>query len=344
MDGSLWPFGDKDPEQLRTVGFTDDELTDLTKFEAADRSPWPWLSWTTETYGTGKGLRRWIGWPDALPLPISCDHGVALCGALLKHERDFAGRVHLVWGADRERVARNLSSKTIVRVPHPWITYREHIKPQRSADRRGTLVFYPHTTASVAYAREYHATYLDQLKQLGDRFGPLVVTLHMNDVRPEVVAAIRAAGFPIVTAGATWSHRFVDRFYDLIDRFEFATSSSGGSELFYCHEFGLKYFLHGEPPRYFNTTDPNLPVGERRPLDLVEQKNWSLKRKLFGSAERLEVDGKDDFVMRLLGLDAQPDLPRLRLLLARELLRLWNHEGKGLSRTKALVKALLGRP
>lgn len=234
---------------------------------------------------------------------------------------------------------RTLSSKTVLRVPHPWVTHRHRTRPFASPRRAGTLVFLPHTTASVSYDVGSVRPYLDQLAQLGTRFLPLVVMVHPNDVRPELLSLLRGAGLPVVTAGHMWSEAFVDRFYDLVDLFEFATSSSGGSELFYCHEFGVKYFLHGDPPRYVNTGDPNLPLGERQPLDVLERKNFLLKRKLFGTCE--DQEGKDDFVIDLLGLDSAPDVGLLRRRLALEALRLWNVDGKGARRVRFLLRSLL---
>ena len=38
----------------------------------------------------------------------------------------------------------------------------------------------------------------------------------------------------------------------MISRFNFATSNRGGSELFYCEELGVKFFLKGKKPEYYN--------------------------------------------------------------------------------------------
>lgn len=333
-----WPFARSSAEELRERGFSDAELTVLAN-DTSGASPVPSLSWTTEAYGIGACMRRWLGWPRGMWLPATIDHGVAFSGMLGRDEREFEGRLHLVWSANRARVLRTLSAKTIVHVPHPWITHRHRTRPLPSPDRAGTLVFFPHTTADVSYDAGFARSYLDQLTQLGQRFRPLVVMLHPNDVRPELLSLLREAGLPVVSAGLMWSAAFVDRFYDLVDLFEYATSSSGGSELFYCHEFGLKYFLHGDPPRYFNSGDPNLPLGERQPLDVLERKNFLLKRKYFSSLE--DQEGKDDFVIDLLGLDSAPDVGALRRGLALEALRLWNVDGKGSRRVRFLLKSLL---
>jgi len=55
---------------------------------------------------------------------------------------------------------------------------------------------------------------------------------------------IKKRGFRVTTAGNTLHPRFANRFYSILRDFEYATSPTIGSQLFYAHELGVKYFIH----------------------------------------------------------------------------------------------------
>ncbi len=104
---------------------------------------------------------------------------------------------------------------------------------------------------------------------------------------------------------------FVDRFYDLASNFKFATSSHGGSELYYCHELGLKFFIKGLPPHYVNEEDGNYPKGTLElDADVLEVEKYDLFRP-FPPTESAD---KDRFISNALGLDVSEEQCKQELI------------------------------
>jgi hypothetical protein len=90
---------------------------------------------------------------------------------------------------------------------------------------------------------------LDAYRKLPEKYWPKAVCLHPNDVLTGLHKELRPLGLPLLTAGNGASPWFVDRFYDIVRNYEFSSSAGIGSQTFLCEEFGLRYFLLGDPPR-----------------------------------------------------------------------------------------------
>jgi len=182
--------------------------------------------------------REWLNWPQWLPIPVYGDHGVALSSALEPHERTNRGQhtPHMV----KERAANNenLRERRVLRIQHPWVTFRRAAGIDRHPEHRGTLIFYSHSNDGIEIEGYDFKAYFDKLRRLPEEYHPFVVCMHMHDVRKQYYKIARSLGLPVVTCGNTSSARFVERFYDLTSRFSFATSNLGGSEVLLLHRDG----------------------------------------------------------------------------------------------------------
>jgi hypothetical protein len=89
----------------------------------------------------------------------------------------------------------------------------------------------------------------------------------------------------------------------MISEFEFATSNSGGSELFYCEEFGVRYFLLGAEPIKRNLTRTDMPLGELGSLDQVGESAFAERNEIFSEFPPVSSTEKEQFLKRVLGLD-----------------------------------------
>ena len=127
--------------------------------------------------------------------------------------------------------------------------------------------------------------------------------MHMHDINKGYHKVLRKHEIPIVSAGETSSSFFVDRFYDIVSNFEYATSNTGGSELFYCEEFGIRYFLFGDKPTYLNFSHDQLPIGEMEYKDKTFVETDKKKELLFSQFPPVASDQKRSFVEHNLGLD-----------------------------------------
>jgi len=278
-----------------------------------------WMYWPAELYSFGRCYRDWLDIPSWTPLPIYGDHGVNFSGQLSPHEIEAKPKFFITWSKDRAESLINAGQKKILRVPHPWVTFRRKYGLKKLSSAKGTLVFYSHSNDGIEIVGYDWDRYFYDLKNLPKEYHPLVICMHRHDVEKGYHLRIRKFGLSIISAGETSSPYFVERFYDIISRFKFATSNGGGSELFYCEELGIKYFIFGKSPTYINFGSSDLPLGKMVPRDPVSIKCNRLKNDLFRKFPPIKSNEKDIFVSQVLGLDT--DLNESKELLKKHLYR-----------------------
>jgi hypothetical protein len=280
------------------------------------------FNWAVELYGHGHWTRRWLRWPEWLPFPAYSDHGITYEGPLAKHERENEFRYHFLWSDRRAAYARNdTSGKRVLHIPHPYITLRETLFPLPASDRQGLLVFWPHTTSAVYYEESYVKDYLSFLDSVRPDYSDVNVCIAYNDLQQPWLADIEDR-YPVVTAGNSMDLQFPERLFELIDRYEFATSPTVGSQLFYCHLLGVKYFIAGPEPEYTNQGDPNLTAGKIVHRSMLGSALVQQARLLFSADKVQESIEKTEFVEQMLGVGSTPDRKRIRAQLLLELFRL----------------------
>ena len=307
-----------------TIGMTDAELEAACKVKIIVSRVW--VYWASEKYSIGKCLRYWSKYPRVLPLNVFLDHAVGLWSQLFPHELDNQANVHFTWHPLKEqRSKENLSKKKVIRITHPWITYRRLRGITRSSTPRGTLVFYMHNTNSLKWVGRDTEEYFEKLRELPDKFQPVVLCLHMHDINTGVHKELRRQGFPIVTAGNTSTTNFVDCFYDHIKSYSYATSQAFGSAVAYCVELGVPYFFLGETPRVINNGDKNLPHGSvPEYYDEFHEEYGEKAKELFGVPMDTVTDEQRAFIQSLLGLDSEVTRWRVSWILWRELFCNWH--------------------
>lgn len=238
------------------------------------------------------------------PLPLSGDHGHTPFAHLGSHEKEEKTIFHITWSRPRAKSLSKTSAKVPIRVRHPWITFRENRGIRQEQTASGTLVFYSHSNRHNNIELPSVESYIDKLKRLPSEYQPVVICLHMHDVAKNLHLDLAKYGLPIITLGETSSQYFVERFYDMVKRFKFATSSTGGSELLYCEELGVKYFIIGEEPTETDASGQIVKNSEEyltyQPMSMnIEE----AKAALFRQFPPTETQEKLIFVSDLLGLD-----------------------------------------
>jgi len=317
------------------TGMTDAELE--AECEAQVAGAYPWAHWTSEIYSFGKCLRFWTKYPRVLPLFVYSDHGVGLHSHLFQHELESPAKVHFTWHPVKEQRHKDIADKKVIQIIHPWISYRRLQGITRSKRPEGTLAFFMHGTTAVKWEGHDSEEYFEKLRELPGKFQPVVLCLHMSDIKAGLHKKLRQHGFPIVTAGNTLSTNFVDRFYDLVKNYSYATAPAWGSYAAYCVELGVPYFHLGERPVLVNIADPNLPMG-------VTPQYWdSYHEELAKKAEalfRAPVDRVSDeqraFVEPMLGFGSRLNRWQVSWILWREFFRNWRQ-------WRAIFKPLLFR-
>lgn len=303
-----------------------------------------WLFWTAELYSLGKCLRIWTKYPKVLPLFVEADHGTGLLSQLFPRDFESQAEVYFTWHPKKEQRYKNFADKKVIRIMHPWVPYRRMLGITRSEKPEGTLVFFTHGTTAVKWEGHDTEEYFEKLRGLPDKFQPVVLCLHMSDIKAGLHKELRRHGFPIVTAGNTLSTNFVDRFYDLVKNYSYATSQAWGSQVAYCIELGVPYFFLGERPKLINFADKNLPMGVvPQYWDSYHEEYVKKSEALF----RLPIDTVTDeqraFVETLLGLDSRLNRWQVSRILWRELFRNWRQWHTILTPLRAVFIHKLGQ-
>lgn len=305
-DNLLWPnlladklytgFTNKELRMISDENFLnlyEKKLTYKVSFE---------IYWSVEKYSFGRCYREWLNLPSWLPLPFGGDHGVNDTGILTSGEILSKTNVFLTWTKDRYEVLKKKYKKKILHVPHPWVTFRRAYKLKKDKNSKGTLIFFTHTTFGVETKKYDYEKYFAELKMLPDNYHPLVICMHYMDIKKNYHLDILKYNLPIISVGDWSSSYFVERFYSMISKFNFATSNFGGSELFLCEEFGVNYFIKGDPITFINIHNTGLKTGEIK-LDKTGAKFNAKKNLLFKQFPPKKSSIKKKFVDSVLGLD-----------------------------------------
>lgn len=305
-----------------TTGMTDAELELACEDQFTGISPW--IHWTSEIYSLGKCLRAWARYPNFLPVFVYSDHGVGLHSNLFPHELENQAEVHFTWHPLKEQRYKNAGNKKVIQIIHPWISYRRLMGIARSETTSGTLAFFTHSTTAVKWKGHDTEEYFAKLRELPDKFQPVVLCLHMHDIKAGHHKELRRHGFPIVTAGNTLSTNFVDHFYDLVKDYAYATSNVWGSQVAYCVELGIPYFFLGDRPELINFADKNMPVGVVKQYCDKEHEEYEKKAEmLFGVPVDRVTEEQRAFVESILGFDSRLTRWQVSWTLWREFFRNW---------------------
>ena len=322
----LWP---KNIGKKIYKGFSDKEIKflcswDINKYDAElFNQNIPRLYMRTELYSFGRCLRDWLNLPNWFPLPIYGDHGITRKKDLARHEIEAKPIVHFTSDGYRAKeLAKKNKKKIILHIPHPWITFRKLYNIKKKKDAKGTLIFLPHSNPQIKIINYDFDKYFSEIKKLPKKYHPLIICLQRNDATEENILKFRKYNLPIISAGEVTSAHYVERFYSMISRFNFATSNRGGSELFYCEELGVKFFLKGKIPEYYNFSHEQWPKGFVN-LKNNYEKNYQLKKSIFYQFPPKANIEKKKFVNKILGLDINVELSRKKLIfhLKKELFR-----------------------
>lgn len=211
-----------------------------------ERNIAPWRFWDTELYSQGLLLRAITGWPLALPIPLSGDHGAVQSGIW---PRAFESDVrHYVTASVVNFLAADHPDDVEVHlISSPWSDWIKGHGIGLDAQASGTVAFLPHLLPGTVHTDDFLDRYVAELKELPSHYQPVVVCVQMHDVKSRTGERIRAARLPVITAGHTSHPLFFFRWVELARRFRYGTSPSPGSDLVHFHQLGGEYFIYGPP-------------------------------------------------------------------------------------------------
>jgi len=271
--------------------------------------------WTAEVYSFGKYIREYCDYPKWLPLCVFTDHGPGAWGDVHKVELSSTAPMQLYHSPRATKRWRQLSNKPCFTLYSPAVYYRrsQHIQPVSTAI--GTLIFPAHSTASVENASDIQQ-YIEELKALPHEFQPIAVCLHIHDINKGLHHVFLKHKIPVYTAGNNLDERFIERFYEILKQFKFASSNAIGSYVYYAIEMGIPFFIYGQPEEFVNNDDQNIPLGRYSPFELSH--NYRLIYTMFAEPQTHISKLQKAFIESELGLfdGLNPQELKLKLFMA----------------------------
>lgn len=252
-----------------------------------------WLSWSAELYSFGRLYRDHLKWPDILPLFWTSDHGVQFETSFENHEKK--GFLHVTWNEWRFIALSHSESKRIIQMKHPYIDWRKRKGLELEVESKGKLVwFFSHSLPNLTVDFDLKIV-KERIKYFKDNYKEVAVCLHMHDVNKGLHEFFINQGVVVVSAGNTSSVKFVERLYDILCKFEYVCSNKFGSELFYAHELGCKYFTFDTSVKYKGFQESSNDEVRNEILNKIENL-WSLQN-LYE-----KIDEKNEIVTKALSL------------------------------------------
>lgn len=316
-------------------GFDDEALTSLCALNSKSNNLltsfldnyifFPALFWPCKVYGFSKAFHSLLEWPLFLPLPFHSDHGTCRADNLYDIDKEFPTKYHICFSSKRYEFLKSINyGKIPIRTQHPYIQYRKKKNYCLTYNNRPPrcLFFIPHSLPGIDITH-----IIDSISiSINDIFSNLghdtriSFCVHYHDINSRMFLMLRQFGNPIFTCGHPSNPLFVDRFYNLISNFNFASSNSAGSQSFLCAELGITYFLCGSKPTFINNSNMALPLGE---LNLEEHNDEfdNFERNIFCYPQNSYIVKK--YLDDVLGLVLNPkDIKKYKLTFFFELLRL----------------------
>lgn len=251
-------------------GMTEDELLELCS-EKNSRNYFRGAPfWTAEAYGFGKYIREYARYPKFLPLAIYTDHGPQrIPEKPYEHELQSGAPVMFYHSPESVKIWRKFSQKPCYTLFSPFVFYRRKNNITQDGDAKGTVVFVNHATADIEDKMDMRK-YINGLKNLSEKFQPISVCLHCQDVQLGRHKIFMDNDIPVYTAGNDFEH-FTERFYGILKKFAYASSNQVGSSLLYAVEMGVPFFIFGDRSDNTNFGDKNIPLGK---YDIYEAINY----------------------------------------------------------------------
>ncbi len=141
----------------------------------------------------------------------------------------------------------------------PYVHYRRAKNIQKDPNAKGTVVFPSHGLEAMPAQYNIDA-YCQQLLQLPKKFHPITICVFWGDISQFALhLEYLARGFH-VTSVFLEGINYVDGFYNILKKHEYATSNIFGSYVLYAIEMDIPFFLLGERVVYDNRKqlDPNM--------------------------------------------------------------------------------------
>jgi len=205
-------------------------------------------------YGIDSVLKQYAGLPSTHRLNGVVPHGVVFDETLVwEDEKTAPLPAVFCYPSYRKDVYTRETEKKVILSASPFLYVVEMLKSQPMPERRGTLVFPPHSTHHILIEMDLDR-FADELVCLGDEYQPITVCLYWKDFNLGREMPFRSRGLGVVSAGHMFDPDFLFRLYHLCSLHRYAAGAALGSHIFYsvkagcsyCHLNGHEHSLRGD--------------------------------------------------------------------------------------------------
>lgn len=265
----------------------------------------PWVCWESENSSFGKCFRKWAFYPKFLPLFMCSAHTAYNGSNIWPNEID--DRARLFWGWPKKKIVKRINKykkKESYIVAHPWIYYRRKYIGNPPKKRNGILYFFPHSNTYWEPKFTSIDKMIKYLKILGQKHNGITICLSFHDIKKGLHKKLRKYSIPLVTAGNTNSHLFINRFYSLIYNYRFTSSSRVGAQTYYSIEAGIPHFLINQKFNYIGTgiSKPKSQIlNEKYFYNIKEIKEMKNFEKSLNRKTKIVSEFQKKFVLNKLG-------------------------------------------
>lgn len=226
-------------------------------------------------FGLNLIIKDYANFPRFLPLPCHMEHGWTPLSKALKSDLATDKPLMMVFNKRQAEAWKKKSKIPVEIMGCPFIHYKNKHNITKKADAKGTIAFPGHSTYFLKYRFDIKK-YCLELQKLPKEFHPITICLLWLDYIDPTANIYREMGFKVVTAGPkiTNSLEFVQKFYDILSSYKYATSNDVGSYSFYAIDMDIPFFLTGIYPVIINKNrrDINSPESSR-----VRDLKWGKK-------------------------------------------------------------------
>lgn len=218
--------------------------------------------WTACAYGYKRWISRYGYYPSFLPLCVYSDHGPGDSNKIpYPHELQSDAPVQFYHCKSAVERWKKQSNKECHVLPSPFVFARKQLNISPIPERIGSVYFVSHGTGNVVDQNGCEIYHSD-IQKLPDRYKPIKICLHINEVRLGYEDVYRKLGYKVVTAGDPVEQDFTERFYRILATAKYTFSGVVGSYAFYSVEMGIPFCLYGTGAKYINESDPNIELGD----------------------------------------------------------------------------------
>ncbi|WP_142684859.1 hypothetical protein [Chitinophaga polysaccharea] len=196
-------------------------------------------------YGLDKVLKLYAGIDIDYPLKMIIPHGIVFSDKVSDYEKYI--KIPTIFNYSQHRLPAYLKAvpKKVIKGNSPFLYVCEMLKDLPTSKRSGTLFFLSHSSHHITVKPDF-SDIITKLKKLGPEFQPVKICVYWKDYHHGYHIPFEKAGFEVVSAGHMYDPKFLFRLYHLCTSFEYTSSNTIGSNLFYSLAAHCRFFYLDE--------------------------------------------------------------------------------------------------